>query len=299
MINGMTVEEYNAKERLRGSIVAKLHGYIPFNAGDTKESLKAEFSEITGETYRSPEEEQADNVQAAEEQRKERIFAQELSERTLLAEARINGFMDCIEIRNALGWDKPKANGSYYSPMGVAYRWIDDADEEVVYVLPEDGRRITSLTYRSGCWKSAFPHILEVKKKWDADRAAREQKSWDDALAAKNAYDKQQIVELNARIAQQDADRTMRVAKQKERYAQIDAERSAEIQRLIAEAEADDKPHTEAEILDAVRTYPANGPRNQRGYPTGRHLQIHAGFRITRQQKKRACQALALEAEAG
>ena len=27
MINGMTVEEYNTKERLRGAIVAKLHGY--------------------------------------------------------------------------------------------------------------------------------------------------------------------------------------------------------------------------------------------------------------------------------
>ena len=25
----MTVEEYNARERRRGSIVAKLHGYIP------------------------------------------------------------------------------------------------------------------------------------------------------------------------------------------------------------------------------------------------------------------------------
>ena len=33
MINGMTVEEYNAKERLRGSIVAKLHGYMWFDDG--------------------------------------------------------------------------------------------------------------------------------------------------------------------------------------------------------------------------------------------------------------------------
>ena len=30
MINGMTVEEYNARERRRSSCVAKLHGYIPF-----------------------------------------------------------------------------------------------------------------------------------------------------------------------------------------------------------------------------------------------------------------------------
>ena len=76
MINGMTVEEYNAKERRRGSIVAKLHGYIPFDDGDTEESLQAEYRVITGEDYRSQEEEQADNVQAAKERRQQRIEAQ-------------------------------------------------------------------------------------------------------------------------------------------------------------------------------------------------------------------------------
>ena len=29
MVDGMTVEEYNAKEQRRGAIVAKLHGYTP------------------------------------------------------------------------------------------------------------------------------------------------------------------------------------------------------------------------------------------------------------------------------
>ena len=69
MIDGLTVEEYNAKERRRGSIVAKLHGYTPFDKSDTEESLQAEYLEITGEAYRSQEEEQADNVQAAKERR--------------------------------------------------------------------------------------------------------------------------------------------------------------------------------------------------------------------------------------
>ena len=80
MINGLTAEEYNAKERLRGSIVAKLHGYTPFDEGDTEEGLKAQFLELTGESYRSQEEEQADNLEAAKERRQLRIEAQSNSD---------------------------------------------------------------------------------------------------------------------------------------------------------------------------------------------------------------------------
>ena len=39
-------------------------------------------------------------------------------------DANAQGFMDCKAVRDGLGWDKPKANGSYYSSMEVAYRWI-------------------------------------------------------------------------------------------------------------------------------------------------------------------------------
>ena len=59
MVDGMTVEEYNAREKQRASVVAKLHGYTPFDDGDTAESLKAEHLALTGEAYRSQEEEQA------------------------------------------------------------------------------------------------------------------------------------------------------------------------------------------------------------------------------------------------
>ena len=43
MINGMSVENFNAREKRRASIVAKLHDYIPFGEGDTEESLKAQY----------------------------------------------------------------------------------------------------------------------------------------------------------------------------------------------------------------------------------------------------------------
>ena len=87
------------------------------------------------------------------EEREAEVAAQLKEEHDAIQAAKANGFMDCREIRDALGWDKPNpGTGEPYSAMGVAYRWIEDADEEVAYVLEEDGRRITSLTYRSGCW---------------------------------------------------------------------------------------------------------------------------------------------------
>ena len=63
------VDEFNTREKQRASIVAKLHGYIPFDEGDTEESLKAAHLALTGEAYRSQEEEQVENVEAAKEER--------------------------------------------------------------------------------------------------------------------------------------------------------------------------------------------------------------------------------------
>ena len=104
--------------------------------------------------------------------------------------------------------------------MGVAYRWIEDADEEVAYVLEEDGRRITSLTYRSGCWAADFPHILKVKEAYYAALDAASQKSWDDAQKAKDDFDRNKAEELAELIAQQNADRRQRATERAELYAQ-------------------------------------------------------------------------------
>ena len=207
MTNGMTADEFNARERRRGSIVAKLHGYTPMEDGDTEESLQAEYLEITGEAYRSQEEEQADNVQAAKERRQQRIEAQLDGDLAVIAAAKANGFMDCRAIRDSLGYDKPRPNGSAdLSSLQVAFHWIEEADEEVVYLIP-DGITDVTKSERTGCYPDVFARVLAAKEEWDADRAAREQKSWDDAQAAKDAYDKQKVDELAALIAQQDADR--------------------------------------------------------------------------------------------
>ena len=292
MTNGMTVEEYNARERRRGSIVAKLHGYTPMEDGDTEESLQAEYLELTGEAYRSQEEEQADNVQAAKERRQQRIEAQLDGDRAVIAAAKANGFMDCRAIRDALGYDKPRPNGSYLSSLQVAFHWIEEADEEVVYLIP-DGITDVTKSERTGCYPDVFARVLAAKEEWDADRAAREQKSWDDAQAAKDAFDRNKAEELAALIAQQNADRRARAVERAELYASLDAARDAEIARLIAESEEEDEPHTipvarRVAIVADLRSY--NGPMTKNGLPTRKGLNDHAGYKIEGWEKRECWQ---------
>ena len=249
MIDGLTAEEYNAQQRLRGSIVAKLHGYTPFDGGETEDGLKAQFLALTGESYRSQEEEQAAKVEEAKEERQQRLEALMDSDRQIIADAKTNGFMDCRAIRDALGWDKPNVNGLYHSSLQVAFHWIEEADEEVVYLIPDGITNVTK-SERTGCYPDTFARVLAVKEAWDADRAVREQKSWDDAQAAKDAFDKLKVDELAELIARHEAARVQRSAERAERYAQIYAARDAEIQQLIAEAEE-----------DCGASYPRRSPR--------------------------------------
>ena len=264
MINGLTG---NARDS-EGSIVAKLHGYIALYYGETEEGLKAQFLALTGETYRNQEEEQAANLEAAKERRQLRIEAQSNTDHQIIADAKTNGFMDCRAIRDALGWDKPNAKGVYHSSLQVAFHWIEEADEEVVYLIP-DGITDVTKSERTGCYPDVFARVLAAKEKWDADRAAREKKSWDDAQAAKDAYDKQKADDLVELIARQEAASVQRSVEQSKRYAQIYAARDAEIQRLIAEAEETEEQVIPADrresIIAALRSYV--GPLTRNGLP--------------------------------
>ena len=118
---------------------------------------------LTGEAYRSQEEEQAENVQAAKEERQRRIEAQLDSDHAIIAAAKANGFMDCRAVRDALGWDKPNAKGVYHSSLSVAVHWIEKAGEEVVYLIP-DGITDVTKSERTGCYPDAFARVLAAKE---------------------------------------------------------------------------------------------------------------------------------------
>ena len=105
----------------------------------------------------------------------------------------------------------------------------------------------------------------------------------------KDAFDKQKADELAALIAQQEADSISREAERATRYAQIDAARDAEIQLLIAEAEAEDEPQVIPDarrqaIGIALRSYA--GPLTKNGLPKRRTLNEHAGFKIDGWEKR-------------
>ena len=264
--------------------------------GDTEESLKAEHLAITGKAYQTEEQEAADRVAAHLERRDAEEQARLDTDLEIIEEAKANGFMDCRAIRDALGYDQPKTNGSHYDSVGVAYRFISEAGESIVYLLPNDGRgyyiggerKTIPLASRSGIWPDDFDEVAEYKYKWDDDRAAREQESWDDAQAQKDAYDAQKAEELAGLIARQQADRVQRALDQAERDAQLETARNAEIRLLIAEARAVDAQIIPADrrvsIIAALRSY--TGPLTKNGLPKRRPLNDHAEFKIQGWEKR-------------
>ena len=117
MINGMTVEEYNTRESLRGTIVAKLHGYTPFSDDDTQELLKDEYEALTGKVYKTSAEEALASAEAARERGVQRAADRLATDKQIVADAKANGFMDCRAVRDALGY------GSQQRMATTIVRW--------------------------------------------------------------------------------------------------------------------------------------------------------------------------------
>ena len=104
-----TAYEHNARERQRASVVAKLRGYVKFREGDTEEALKAQHLELTGEPYKTAEEEALaahEANRAARDARYQESFDKAMS---LISDAKANGFMDCRAVRDGLGFGQAKA----------------------------------------------------------------------------------------------------------------------------------------------------------------------------------------------
>ena len=103
-----------------------------------------------------------------------------MSDQHIIDDAKAQGgFMDCVAVRDGLGWDKPGPNGSYYSAIQTAYEWIEGANEEVVFLIP-DGYTGISKTRRTGVYPDVFARVLAYK---NAVYARRDYDEW------KIAYD--------------------------------------------------------------------------------------------------------------
>ena len=144
-----------------------LHGYDAYeeSRATQRNALKAEYEALTGEAYRSREEEQADNLEAAKERRQQRIETQLDSDRQIIADAKANGFKDCVEVFETRSDGSIPSTPRRYSgatrsrcrpPLGFrAPAW------KFVFIIP-DGRPHghTPRTKRTGC----YPDALDARR---------------------------------------------------------------------------------------------------------------------------------------
>ena len=278
MINGKTVEEYNAREKRRASIVARLHGYTPMEPGDTWESLKADYLELTGEPYRTREEEAADLVAAAEVRRKERKSAQERIDRTQIAVAKAKGFRNCNEVFDFLGIPEINAGGIRRSKFQVATQYILEAGVKLAVII-EDGYSDVPKGERHGCWGTDLPQIINYV---NAKNAKREYNEWkvahDTAVEERNLHGAQTefmdwdvyIDSLGPEPPQPDFD--------------PDAV-NASVQRQ--EQVVTINPARRLAIIAALRSYMAVGlPLNKNYLPKRNLLNAHARFKIAGWEKR-------------
>ena len=278
-----TVEEFNAREKRRASIVARLHGYTPWESGDTEEGLKTAFREITGEPYRSREEEQADNLQAAKERRQQRVGAQLDGDHAIIAEAKANGFKDCVEVFDALGFDSINASGIRRNTLQVASRWIQDAEVEFVYLIP-DGHTDIPKNKRTGCYDVAA--VVAYKEAYYARlRHAEWKRAYDSAVETRDKYGAQtKNMDWDAYIEGLGpepplADEAIIAVVEERRRAKVSDTERAEAEQVEQSDESDKR------IVAALRAY--DGPLNKRGLPPKRALNAHAGFPISGDDKRR------------
>ena len=112
MMNREQMDAYMAKENRRASMMAQLRGHVSMEAGATEESLRAEYLELMGEPYRTAVEEATAIHAARQVEREAEQQARLDADEQAIALARTSGFMDCRAVRDALGFDGKKPNGS-------------------------------------------------------------------------------------------------------------------------------------------------------------------------------------------
>ena len=169
MINGMTVDEINAQEKYRASVVAKLNGFVPYDDGDTEDKLLAEFERLHGRPFGTRSQEMEHRLERQRAEREAKAKAQHDAELQLIADAKYNGFMDCVDVAREL-------YGSGYKWMASLHA-IDEAGEDLVILVPDGhtGNRKYKipLSRRKGVYRDAFDRVrtyvdlVETQRRWD------------------------------------------------------------------------------------------------------------------------------------
>ena len=168
------------QEKRRASIMAQLRGYTALEPDATEDSLKAEYLALMGEPYLSAEEEASALVHKQLNERKVRESVEREADSQVIVDAKANGFMDTKMIRDGLGWDKPRPDGSFYNPIETADRYVRDAGEDLLELITHWQKAVPRWEYL-GVYPDVFARVLAHKNAVDAKRAHDEWKTAHDS----------------------------------------------------------------------------------------------------------------------
>ena len=204
-------------------------------------------------------------------------------EQAIIAEAKANGFKDCVEVFDALGFDSINASGIRRDTLQVSARWIQDAVVEFVTIIP-DGHTDIPKNKRTGCYDVAA--VVAYKEAYYA-RLRHEEwtRNMNTALESRQRYGAQtKLMNWDAYIEGLGpepplADEAVIAVVEERRRA-----KSANTERAEAE-QVEQSDESDKRIVAALRAY--DGPLNKRGLPPKRALNAHAGFPISGDDKRR------------
>ena len=248
-LNGLTVEQFNAREKKRASMVAKIYGYVPMAEGETEAGLYAEYEALMGKPLPNRQDELNRIRDDALAKRADRLAQIQTEQEQAVEDATANGFRDCYAVRTALDFEHVQ----FY----VAYRWIEEAGFQIVYVVP-DGSTTIRKALRTGCYEHEIPVIVAYKDeiyagyRYDQDQSSR-----------------RQILESGASPAQVES--WLGPPPPAPNQSILDA---AKMRRdALAQAKQQAVKADQDALVPAVKSY--TGPMNRRGLPKLRALNAH------------------------
>ena len=204
------------------------------------------------------------------------------AQQEILDAAFTDGFRNCNEVFNALGFAEVNAGGVTRSKYQVATRWIEDAAQEVIKLF-EDGDTDLPIAIRTGTYN--LPEVVATKNAYYEAIQEREQEAWDAAdaaLKAEKAAKRERIEEAHTAHQARQAEIA---ANQRAWEVKLYERRWREWQLLgvplaqIIEMLGDHPDGTHLPLIDKVRATPGDiieffehytGPYTRRGYPKGR-----------------------------
>ena len=192
-----------------------------------------------------------------------------------------DGFRNCNEVFNALGFAEVNAGGVTRSKYQVAIRWIEDAGQEVIK-LWDGGYIDVPLAIRTGTYN--LPEVVATKNAYYDAIQEKEQEAWDAAEQLVLDFEEDKAERIAAAVAAHQARQAEVAANQVAAEIRIYERRWREwtllgvpqeqlLNMLGSHPDGSTPPPpilapTDGDIVEFFEHY--TGPYTRRGYPKGR-----------------------------